>query len=52
MSSQIITLFHQPPNMLFPLITENKNAVFMELEMHREKIHSLTPEYLIEAESN
>lgn len=38
--------------MLFPLIIENKNAVFMELEMYTEKIHSLTPEYLIEAGSN
>lgn len=45
-------MFHQPPNMLFPLIIENKNAVFMEIEMDREKIHSLTPEYLIEAENN
>lgn len=26
-------MFHQPPNMFFPLIRENGNAVFMEIEM-------------------
>ena len=46
-------MFDQPPRMFFPLIRKNGNAVFIEIEMDRKKIHSITPEYIvIEAEKN
>lgn len=36
----------------FPLIRENRNAVFMEIKMNRKKTDSFTPQYLMEAEEN
>lgn len=44
-------MFNQPLNMFFPLIRKNGSAVFIEIK-NRKKIHSITPEYLTEAEKN
>lgn len=39
-------------HMFFSFIRGSRNAVFMEIEMDRKKIHSVTWEYLIETEKN